>query len=93
MARSTVLRSRIAVGLAGALLGASLLGGLVSVSAADDGNPAQDRDRPAEQQVITGTLPLGGYAVQFNTMSAVTDNAAALPAQIINQADPRSDRN
>jgi hypothetical protein len=90
---STAIRRRLAVGLAGALLGATLIAGAVSVSADDDASPKLDRDAPPAQGSEATAPQTTFVVVQFPSAQVVSDDAAATTAQDSNQIDRPNDRN
>jgi hypothetical protein len=92
MTRSSALRRRLAVGLAGALLGAALIGGVAEVSADTDVNPASDRDRPVDQQTTDTSAFTITTVVQSQSAPIVSDQSAMGPDQGVNQAQTRDDR-
>src|SRR5262245_38302063 len=93
MTRSSALRRRLAVGLAGALLGAALIGGVAQVSADTDVNPASDRDRPVDQQTTdSSAYTMITTVVQAQSAPIMSDQSAMGPDQGINQAQTRDDR-
>jgi len=90
---STAIRRRLAVGLAGALLGAALIAGVAPVSADDDASPKLDRDAPPAQE-SAATAPQTSYVVvQFPSAQVVSDDATAVPGVDSNQIDRPGDRN
>jgi hypothetical protein len=90
---STAIRRRLAVGLAGALLGAALIGGVVPVSADDDASPKLDRDAPPAQESEATAPQTTFVVVQFPIAQVVSDDATATFAQDSNQIDRPNDRN
>jgi hypothetical protein len=90
---STAIRRRLAVGLAGAMLGAMLIGGVVQVSADDDTSPRIDRDAPPAQETEATAPQTTFVVVQVESQSVVSGDAATMPARGINQIDNPDDRN
>src|SRR5215471_16823355 len=90
---STAIRRRLAVALAGALLGASLVAGVAPVSADDDASPKLDRDAPPAQDAEAPAAQTGFVAVQIQSAPVVSDDATAVPAVDSNQIDRPDDRN
>jgi hypothetical protein len=89
---STAIRRRLAVGLAGALLGAALIGG-VSVSADNDASPKIDRDAPPAQDSQATGPQTSFVIVQPQVEQVVSDDATVMPAADSNQSDRPDDRN
>ncbi len=92
MGLSTSLRRRMAAGLAGALLGATLLAGVATVSADDDTNPASDRDAPPAQQVDAAVLQTTFVVVQSQSAPIASSDALNLPGQVLRLGETRDDR-
>jgi hypothetical protein len=90
---SSAIRRRLAVALAGALLGAALISGVASVSADDDTNPKLDRDAPPAQETAATAPQTSLVVVQSQNVPVVSDDAAAIAAQDSNQIDRPNDRN
>lgn len=90
---STAIRRRLAVGLAGAMLGATLVAGVAQVSADGDVNPRIDRDAPPAQETEATAPQTTLVVVQTESQSVASDDAATMPAQGINQTDNPDDRN
>jgi hypothetical protein len=90
---STAIRRRLAVGLAGALLGAALIGGVAPVSADDDASPKLDRDAPPAQDSEATAPQTSFVVVQIPSAQVVSDDAIAMPAADSNQIDRPGDRN
>jgi hypothetical protein len=99
MTLSMHLRRRMAVGLAGALLGATLLGGVAQVSA-DNGTDftdqravAAERDRNVGRDIVEdngSTLAPSTGAVQ--QAPSASDESGTLPVQVINLSQNPDDR-
>jgi hypothetical protein len=89
---SIAIRRRLAVGLAGALLGAALIAGVAPVSADDDASPRLDRDAPPAQET-EATAPQASFVVQIQSVPVVSDDAAAIAVLDSNQIDRPTDRN
>lgn len=89
---STAIRHRLAVGLAGALLGAALIASVVPVSADDDASPKRDRDAPPAQESEATAAQTTFVVVQFPSAQVVSDDATVLPATDSNQIDRPNDR-
>jgi hypothetical protein len=90
---STAIRRRLAVGLAGALLGAALIGGVAPVSADDDASPKVDRDAPPAQETEATAPQTTLVLVQSQNVPVVSDDAAAISDLDSNQIDRPNDRN
>src|SRR5438270_8905952 len=99
MTLSMHLRRRVAVGFAGAMLGAALLGGVAQVTA-DNGTDftdqravAAERDRNVGRDIVqengTTLAPATGQAQQALSAS---DESAMLPVQVINLSQNPDDR-
>jgi len=90
---SPAIRRRLAIGLAGAMLGATLISGVAQVSADEDVNPASDWDRPSDREPAanSGTLVTLVTVVQSQSAPVVSDDAAVMPAQGINQIENNPD--
>jgi hypothetical protein len=99
MTLSMHLRRRVAVGLAAALFGATLLGGVAQVSA-DNGTDVTDqravaaeRDRNVGRDIVgdngTTMAPSTGEVQQAPSAS---DESATLPVQVINLSQNPDDR-
>jgi hypothetical protein len=91
MSLSTSLRRRIAVGLTGALLGATLLTGAISVSA-DDTSPKLDRDDPPAQQADATVLQTTFVVVQSQSAPIASGDTLNLPAQVLRLGSTPDDR-
>jgi hypothetical protein len=90
---STTIRRRLAVALAGALLGAALIAGVAPVSADGDASPRLDRDAPPAQET-EATAPQASFVVvQIQSVPVVSDDAAAIAVLDNNQIDRSTDRN
>jgi hypothetical protein len=83
----------MAVGLAGALLGATLVTGAISVSA-DDTSPMLDRNRddPPAQQADVTALQTTYVVVQSQSAAIATGDALDLPAKVLPIGDRPDDR-
>jgi hypothetical protein len=86
-------RRRLAVGLAGMLLGAALIGGVAPVSADDDTSPKLDRDAPPAQDSEAAAPQTTFVVVQSQSMPVVNDDATAQLASDSNQIDRPNGRN
>jgi hypothetical protein len=90
---SLAIRRRLAVALAGALLGAALIANAVPVGANDDTSPKLDRDAPPAQESAATAPQTAFVVVQFPSAQIVSDDATAVPAQDSTQIDRPDDRN